>query len=240
MNNIGVYKILNKTNNKVYVGSSINITKRKYVHFNKLSNNKHKNIKLQNAYNKYGKNSFLFKIIEYVEDKNLLLVREQYWIEYFNSVENGYNICKFAGHTLGYKHTKEAKKKISDFLKTRTVTDKTKRKISKANKGRLLGKNHPNYGKSLKKEVKEKISEANSGNKNGMFGSIIPELQKDIMKKLAIKSRSKQVQCIETRKIYNSITEASKLTGTNRRHISDVCKGKRKTSGGYTWRYYED
>jgi intein/homing endonuclease len=38
---------------------------------------------------------------------------------------------------------------------------------------------------------------------------------------------------------YNSIIEASMNTNTSSRHISNVCKGKRKTSGGFIWKYYE-
>lgn len=45
------------------------------------------------------------------------------------------------------------------------------------------------------------------------------------------------VKCIETNTIYNSITEASKQTGANKSKIVAVCKGKRKTAGGYHWEY---
>ena len=38
-------------------------------------------------------------------------------------------------------------------------------------------------------------------------------------------------------KSFNSIIEASLETGANDRRISDVCKGKRKTSGGFIWKY---
>jgi hypothetical protein len=36
---------------------------------------------------------------------------------------------------------------------------------------------------------------------------------------------------------YNSILEASEKTGASARHISCVCKGKRKTTGGFVWKY---
>ena len=41
--------------------------------------------------------------------------------------------------------------------------------------------------------------------------------------------------CIETKKIYESINEAEKVL--NIHHIGDVCNGKRKTAGGYTFRF---
>ena len=36
--NSGIYKILNKTNNKVYIGSSVNLKSREYKHFWMLNN----------------------------------------------------------------------------------------------------------------------------------------------------------------------------------------------------------
>lgn len=39
---------------------------------------------------------------------------------------------------------------------------------------------------------------------------------------------------------YETITQASQITGVNLSKISAVCKGKRKTSGGYVWKYSND
>ena len=36
---------------------------------------------------------------------------------------------------------------------------------------------------------------------------------------------------------YETMTQADKETGVNASKISAVCRGKRKTSGGYTWKY---
>lgn len=38
---------------------------------------------------------------------------------------------------------------------------------------------------------------------------------------------------------YNSMNSAGKITGCNYRHIGEVCAGKRKTCGGYIWKYFE-
>ena len=42
--------------------------------------------------------------------------------------------------------------------------------------------------------------------------------------------------------IFNSIQEAARALNNSSKnlHISEVCKGKRKTGGGYRWMYYED
>lgn len=39
--------------------------------------------------------------------------------------------------------------------------------------------------------------------------------------------------------IYPSAYEAWKQTGCNHRHISEVCQGKRRTTGGFKWKYFE-
>lgn len=47
----GVYKIINTTNNKMYIGQSINIERRWEEHKEELKNNKHHSYKLQSDYN---------------------------------------------------------------------------------------------------------------------------------------------------------------------------------------------
>jgi len=49
----------------------------------------------------------------------------------------------------------------------------------------------------------------------------------------------KQVQCIETNVIYESIREAGRQTGINASHIAEVCRGERKTAGKFHWRVIE-
>ena len=51
-------------------------------------------------------------------------------------------------------------------------------------------------------------------------------------------SQAKKVICVETGIIYNSITEAAKAVNRSIGNISNCCKGKRKTSAGFHWRYY--
>ena len=78
---IGIYSIKNVKNNKVYIGSSNNIEKRIKDHFRNLKNNRHSNQYLQNAYNKYGNESFIFEILEVFDKINkydLLKVESNY------------------------------------------------------------------------------------------------------------------------------------------------------------------
>lgn len=90
---IGVYKIVNIKNNKIYVGSSLDIESRIKTHFSNLLNNKHRNLHLQNSFNKYGENCFIWEVLE-ICNKDLLLTKEQYYIDKYWS--NSYNKAKQA------------------------------------------------------------------------------------------------------------------------------------------------
>ena len=121
---IGIYKIQNLTNNKVYVGSSKSLKRRQYQHFFQLKNNKHGNAYLQYSYNKYGKESFVFYILEECTEEELI-DRESYWIEYYNSANpiSGYNLDSFecgrrklsSLSKAKMKNSNREKKKINQF-----------------------------------------------------------------------------------------------------------------------------
>lgn len=154
----GIYKIMNKISGKLYIGSAINIKERWKKHKNELRKNIHYNSYFQNAWNDYKEENFQFEIIEEVLDVNLLLEREQYWLDETKCYERdkGYNILKLAGNSCGYKHTEESlikiglsslgrrkgikfsnehKKKISESLCGHIVTNETRCKIGNKNRG---------------------------------------------------------------------------------------------------------
>lgn len=76
----GVYIITNSINGKRYIGSSNNIRKRLWKHRSLLRHDKHENPHLQNAWNKYGEDNFVYSILEEC-DVSILLEREQYYID---------------------------------------------------------------------------------------------------------------------------------------------------------------
>jgi len=125
----GVYQIKNVINNKLYIGSSNNVTKRWISHKSLLENKKHKNKYLINAWHKYGRNSFIFSVIEYVEiDK--LIEREQHYIDFYNTSDRnfGYNLAPKAGRTAGCVFSNETRKKMSDSAKKKSPMSKETRK----------------------------------------------------------------------------------------------------------------
>jgi group I intron endonuclease len=102
----GIYCIMNKINNKKYIGSSISLYYRLNRHKSDLINNKHKNPHLQNSWNKYGKENFECFIIEYCKE-DILNKREEYFINIFGD----YNCSKFDNGRLII--SEESKKKMS-------------------------------------------------------------------------------------------------------------------------------
>lgn len=179
---IGIYKITNLINNKVYIGSSIAINQRWSKHRQHLKENKHHNDHLQKAWNLYGQEQFQFEIIENTAlDHIVLEQRETYWMEFYNSFneEVGYNIYHHPRGPLGYKyppsfgdamkerirqhghswtgkkHSEETKKKMSLAQTGKVLSEETKAKLSKAR-----------LGFKSSEESKEKISTATKGENN--------------------------------------------------------------------------
>jgi group I intron endonuclease len=99
----GVYKIHHVDSGRAYIGSAVSLRARLLRHKNELSRGIHTNSKLQRAWNKYGEESFLFSVVEYVADKDQLTAREQAWIDAECAAERGFNICPTAGSILGTK-----------------------------------------------------------------------------------------------------------------------------------------
>lgn len=139
----GVYLISNNVNGKCYVGSTVHLDQRRREHFSRLANNKHINAHLQNAYNKYGREAFDFEILETIDiDDNIkdkLLKREQFWID---NLKPEYNILLVAGSNLGYRHTEETKKKISESTTGVKKSEEHAKHIREGQSGRVLTEEH--------------------------------------------------------------------------------------------------
>lgn len=75
---IGIYRIKNILNEHCYYGSSKNIKRRWDKHKSQLKYNRHENIMLQRAWNKYGENNFIFEVVELCEEYELLIIEQKY------------------------------------------------------------------------------------------------------------------------------------------------------------------
>ena len=119
-----IYKITNKITNKVYIGQTINsLEDRWHRHCTDAMNNV-LNTHFARAIRLYGIDNFVCEIIDKADNQIDLTAKENYWIRYYNSVENGYNetdaTYKSGGNTYKNKSLDEMKiikQKISDSKK---------------------------------------------------------------------------------------------------------------------------
>lgn len=91
---VGIYKITNLINHKAYIGQSLNIESRWKDHKSRAYNQQCEeyNRPLYASIRKYGLNNFTFEVLEECIDNNDLNEREQYWINYYDTFNAGYNL----------------------------------------------------------------------------------------------------------------------------------------------------
>lgn len=176
-----VYLITNKVNGKRYVG----ITCRGYqARFNEhvLEAAAGSPAMLHNAMRKYGSENFDVICIESNIPDEEIEQKEKYYISLYNTFypsRIGYNMTEGGGGMCGYKHTPEARAKISKNLQGHVFPESRNMKISKANKGvpktaahrkalsearkgKYTKEQNPFYGKHHSEYSKSLVSKANS------------------------------------------------------------------------------
>jgi group I intron endonuclease len=165
----GIYKIINKTNGKYYIGSSKNITKRFWTHRTLLNRQKHENVYLQRAWNKYGKDNFEFSIIEILEEENLLKIEQKYLDIAMLERNKSYNL-NFGAFRV--KHAPETIEKLRRINMGKnnprfgvSPSQYTRNLVSNIHKnsGKFAGTNNPMFGKKHNEKTIEKIRRAGLG-----------------------------------------------------------------------------
>ena len=254
-----VYMVRNKVNGKIYFGITENDFDTRYrKNIAKYTHNEH----LQNSIKKYGIENFEINEqfdVAYNEDD--LYDLEDMYICIYNTLDDGYGYNK---RRSGSKHkghgkaSEETKRKNSDSQKAlyeqgyvnpmygKHHTEETKKKISDGRKGKYIGEDSSFYGKQHSEETKRKISNKRQekglsrGEKNPMYGKHHTEETKCKLSEIF----SVKVICLETKQIFNSLSEASAWAGGN---VNKCCKGKQKSAGKHPetgerlhWMYYDE
>lgn len=225
------YKVYmhNCPNNKKYIGITYNIKQR----WGKNGYGYRNNRLFKRAIDKYGWENIEHKIlyenltIEEAKQKEIELIK----LYKTNNNKYGYNIS-LGGDltTTGYKFTKEQKENLSKakFRPIYCIEDDkyyyTKREI---NEKKIQG-----------------CYKSASGERNTYLGKhyiYIDEIDKYKNGKIILKDNGrKKVICLETKKIYNSINEASKDTNCRENCISGCCNNKLKSTNKLHWQYYDE
>lgn len=147
-----IYAIKNTSNGKYYIGQSIHVTRRRREHLTELVAGRHWNKHLQAAWNKYGAESFEFRVLEECPT-GLLDSRERLWIAFYRSVELGYNMD--SGGTAGKVVSPESRARISAAAKGQAKSPTHRARIAAAN-----------IGKVMSPAIRLKLSEAGKGRVN--------------------------------------------------------------------------
>ena len=173
--------------------------------------NKHKNTKMQNHYNKYGLDDFIFEILEEcsLEDK---LHREQYYI---NTLNPWFNINLVAGNTTGRKFSEET------LYKLRNPSAETRLKLSMSNKG----KHHDKKPRPL-------------GYISPLRGTKLSDIH---ISKMRLSSNGKPIVQYDLNmnfiKEWGGAKTASKALNFNNTGIHRCLKNIQKTAYGFIWKY---
>ena len=206
---IGIYKITNLINNQVYIGQSIHIEERIRQHKTEYMKKGSEN-SLYSAIRYYGLDNFKFEIIEACSPE-ALNEKEIYWINYYNSFENGYNLtpggqARFFNHNDFYElwDAGYSVGEISEKLKVGHTTVQNY----------LKGYNNYNASESHKRGGKK----INVKNNNKPYKNIY---QYDFSGNLI--------------KIWHSTKEIQRELKINGESISRNIKNERLSAGGYIW-----
>ncbi len=214
-NNSGIYTITNIIDNKIYIGYCTSFYDRSMGHKSQLKYNKHGNVHLQRAWNKYGEFAFIFEILEECPIE-LLASQENYWCNMLN-VHNdkyGYNIQPT--HPDNRPVTSlETKERIRNSKLGTKASVETKKKQSDSHKKRLFGKVHILTGRKTPKERIIRI--ANSRKKI----VIQMDLQGNFIRE------------------WDSAKDGGIGLNLDDSSIGKCCKGNKRNSrvGGFKWKY---
>lgn len=209
----GIYGIYNLQNGKVYIGQTKNLSKREIKHFVDLAGGYHHNEHLQRAYKLYGKEQFVFEVLELVSDESKLDEMEQRYIDYYK--DNLYNISKIVGYpNLGRK-----------------LSESHKQKIKIAQVGRKLSEQHIEN---------IRISHRTEEFRNKMRRKCYQETKEKISQKHKKPVAQFDINTNEIINVFLSAKDAAKITGIQSSNISLCCSGKKRMAGGFIWRYADE
>ena len=144
----GIYAIVNEVARKVYLGQTRNLRKRILEHQRLLELNRHPNPHLQNAFNKYGRDSFRYDVVVMCDDPDDL---DEFETPFLNGTATydlmpTYNIAKAPTAVMtGRKHSEATKAMMSRNRKGKRghVTNEYREKLSESHIARFA--NDPKF-----------------------------------------------------------------------------------------------
>lgn len=228
---VGIYKITNLVNGKIYIGQSIDIQRRFWEH---RCISHESNAHLKNALRKYGKENFKYEVLEECSEEQLD-EKERYYISTLNPE---YNVTNGGQDSLR-RYPEEIRQKISAKSKEQWAKMSNEEKAERI-KNNLTG---PQKGHTVSEKTRAKLREINTGKTQSI--ETIEKRKETIRNKKQSgyvqtnAGHRKKIICLETGEIFESVKQASEKLNTPRANISRVLKGKQKTIKGYKFEYLE-
>jgi group I intron endonuclease len=217
-----IYTFKNLANDKIYVGQTKHPERRELEHLKNARQGVEG--RLYWAIRKHGEENFLFEVIENCED-DITNQREEFWITYFDSFENGYNSTTGGDH---YKLSEEAKKKIG-LAARRPMSEEQKQKLREVNKG----KKPPPHSEETLRKMSESMKGKNTGPKSEEHRRKLSEarrkwkLTEEQKKKIA---ENKKPVSEETRQKLSAVSKGRKRSEETKKRMSESQKGKPRPS----------
>lgn len=115
-----------------YFGSSVDLSSRRRNHRLELDKGIHANEVMQRAFNKYK--VFEFTILEECNPSEIL-AKEQVLLDLHYRTKGNMNLCPMAANSLGYRHTPETCRRMSERQVGRKPTPETRRRLSESRRG---------------------------------------------------------------------------------------------------------
>jgi group I intron endonuclease len=149
----GVYRLQNIITGRFYIGSTKNIYARFYRHMQCLRQKIYDNERIKEDNEKHGKKSFIFGVVEYC-DENQILDREKY---YFDLWQPQYNIFDPIKDRKGFKHSENSIMKMKEARKKKIWDENEIKEHSKRlKKAWIIRRQSSNYQEGIDKMVKGK------------------------------------------------------------------------------------
>jgi group I intron endonuclease len=221
---IGVYQIRNRMTGHIYVGSSSRVERRFYAHHYFLTRGTHKNDLLQSAWQEWGEESFDWSVITIFQDIFSARAAEQRLLDLINCWSlPTYNLCF---DSKGALLTDRSRRKISDALRGRKFTEEHKRRISNALIGRYYSpETRAKIGAFSRQRVHSDQTKAKIG--SALLGRTRPTKNSDMTVRTFLNTKTGE-------KVTCATYEMRIRYGLRPDTFSRLIKGKLKKTGGWT------
>lgn len=239
----GIYEVVNSTNGRRYVGSSVDIRRRLNQHRAALRRGDHHNSYLQSAWNKHGESAFEFRVVS-VCDADVLIEREQ---EAFREMKPEYNLSPTAGNILGFRLTEAQKRKrrgrkqSPEWVEKRAEqhrgakrSEKTRSLISDAKIGKKMPKRSASHRDALsaslkgKKKSPEHMAALQRGRRDRVITAEENAKRSESLRRAYAEGRRSREKSPEHRTKIAETLRGRKLTEEHRAAVSAAMTGKKR------------